>query len=167
MPVAEDFRTWVRCPPPPPFRVVGAALRARSEALEGGFLSPARLSAIGRMTEPQRLDTMARWPAALLFMCAVLMGAIPVEGATPARPAQARQHERAVRRAALPLVPVLHAHRRRGGGRAVLSGRPRPEGNSCAPVQPGRARPPRGGDRRRARQGGASRVDGTGRPPQD
>src|SRR6266849_2517044 len=39
------------------------------------------------MTGPQRLDTMARWPAALLFMCAVLMGAIPVEGAAPARPA--------------------------------------------------------------------------------
>src|SRR5207245_7383557 len=56
------------------------------------------------MTQPQRLDTMARWPAALLFMCAVLMGAIPVEGATPARPASFEVKGRA---GSLGLLPVV------------------------------------------------------------
>src|SRR5437879_13364647 len=56
------------------------------------------------MTEPQRLDTMARWPAALLFMCAVLMGAIPVEGATPARPASFEVKGRAGSLGQLPVV---------------------------------------------------------------
>ena len=47
---------------------------------------------------------MARWPAALLFMCAVLMGAIPVEGATPARPASFEVKGRA---GSLGLLPVV------------------------------------------------------------
>ncbi|PYM72440.1 MAG: hypothetical protein DME10_12540 [Candidatus Rokuibacteriota bacterium] len=58
------------------------------------------------MTEPQRLDTMARWPAALLFMCAVLMGAIPVEGATPARPASFEVKGRAGSLGQLPVVSL-------------------------------------------------------------
>jgi len=58
------------------------------------------------MTEPQRLDTMARWPAALLFMCAVLMGAIPVEGATPARPASVEVKGRAGSLGQLPVVSL-------------------------------------------------------------
>src|SRR3984893_18142818 len=58
------------------------------------------------MTEPQRPDTMARWPAALLFTCAVLMGAIPVEGATPARPASFEVKGRAGSLGQLPVVSL-------------------------------------------------------------
>ena len=49
---------------------------------------------------------MARWPAALLFMCAVLMGAIPVEGATPARPASFEVKGRAGSLGQLPVVSL-------------------------------------------------------------
>ena len=58
------------------------------------------------MTEPQRLDTMARWPAALLIMCAVLMGAIPVEGAASARPASVEVRGRAGSLGQLPIVSL-------------------------------------------------------------
>ena len=49
---------------------------------------------------------MARWPAALLFMCAVLMGAIPVEGAAPARPASVEVKGRAGSLGQLPVVSL-------------------------------------------------------------
>src|SRR5215831_16271237 len=39
MPAAEGFRTWVRCPPPPPLQPVRTVLRGLEEVkdLEGGF----------------------------------------------------------------------------------------------------------------------------------
>src|SRR6476620_551461 len=39
MPVAEGFRTWVRCPPPPPFQPSRTALRGLDEIedLKGGL----------------------------------------------------------------------------------------------------------------------------------
>src|SRR5262245_58250988 len=39
MPVAEDFRTWVRCPPPPPTQPIRTAFRGLDEVedLEGGL----------------------------------------------------------------------------------------------------------------------------------
>src|SRR5581483_4745352 len=48
MPVAEGFRTWVRCPPPPPSQPIRTALRGLDEIedLEGGLglvLGPANL----------------------------------------------------------------------------------------------------------------------------
>jgi N-acetylmuramoyl-L-alanine amidase len=58
------------------------------------------------MAEPQRLDTMARWPAALLFVCAVLTGGYPVEGATAARPASVEVKSGAGSLGRLPLVSL-------------------------------------------------------------
>ncbi len=49
---------------------------------------------------------MARWPAALLIMCAVLMGAIPVEGAASARPASVEVRGKAGPLGQLPIVSL-------------------------------------------------------------
>src|SRR5256885_7152991 len=92
------------------------------------------------MTEPQRLDTMARWPAALLFMCAVLMGAIPVEGATPARPASFEVKGRAGSLGQLPVVSLDDGGSYVSAERlaSLLQGSRRAKGSPATPALPTR-----------------------------
>ena len=76
MPVAKDFRTWVRCPPPPPIR--GAALGTRShrasgavscsgnaslEQVDGGDALPGGSRSLDVVTRAGSLEyrTTARW----------------------------------------------------------------------------------------------------------
>src|SRR5260370_38666650 len=64
MPVAEGFRTWVRCPPPPPFQPSRTALQGLDEIedLKGGLGLVARPSgtSIRARIDPRDSNNSAR-----------------------------------------------------------------------------------------------------------
>lgn len=113
MPVAEGFRTWVRCPPPPPFQPSRTALRGLDEIedLKGGLgfadgpaRSPSPTSARPPLSRrrPPRSIRASRWHSAKARTSSVSL----TRASTSSRRASAVEVESAASRSSA--RPIVH-----------------------------------------------------------